>query len=220
MSGGCQNFPHTPISVPPNFDVNSEPELSQDNILRSKQFSSGSHRNVSAPEKKMVQISQGRGVGNIPKTLAGGYELLLTDQKLSGSGEDHKALRRMEHIVFQIQGQKDKDLVEEPKSFIYRQEEGVENDPSFQERRPRGINKLQKVSRDEHKGPQKKQIGPKNNQGQGKGRPNWHRPSPQGYRIPKVEPSAVDSVFNMARTLMELNAKEQERMNRTFPCKY
>ncbi|MBW0587407.1 hypothetical protein O181_127122 [Austropuccinia psidii MF-1] len=71
------------------------------------------------------------------------------------------------------------------------------------------------VSKDKPKGPQKKQRGPKNHQGKA----NWHRPYPQGYRIPKLEPSAVDSVFNMARNLMEFTAKEQERMNRTFPCK-
>ncbi|MBW0515983.1 hypothetical protein O181_055698 [Austropuccinia psidii MF-1] len=52
--------------------------------------------------------------------------------------------------------------------------------------------------------------------GKGKRKENWHRPYPQGHRIPKLEPSAVDSVFNMAGTLMEFTAKEQERMNRTF----
>ncbi|MBW0563026.1 hypothetical protein O181_102741 [Austropuccinia psidii MF-1] len=38
--------------------------------------------------------SQRREVGNMPKPLAGGHELLLTHQELSGSGEDHRALRR------------------------------------------------------------------------------------------------------------------------------
>ncbi|MBW0514395.1 hypothetical protein O181_054110 [Austropuccinia psidii MF-1] len=69
------------------------------------------------------------------------------------------------------------------------------------------------------KGPQKKKKGPKNQQGKGKGKENWHRPYPQGYRIPKFKPLAMDSVFNMARALMEFTAKEQESMNRTFPCK-
>ncbi|MBW0511622.1 hypothetical protein O181_051337 [Austropuccinia psidii MF-1] len=75
------------------------------------------------------------------------------------------------------------------------------------------------VSKDKPKGPQNKQKGPKKNQGQGKGKENWYRPYPQGYRIPKLEPSAVDSVFNMARTLMEFTAKEKERMKRNFPQK-
>ncbi|MBW0589309.1 hypothetical protein O181_129024 [Austropuccinia psidii MF-1] len=75
------------------------------------------------------------------------------------------------------------------------------------------------VSNDKPKRPQKKQRSPKNHQSKGKDKANWHRPYPQGYRIPKLKPSAVDSVFNMARTLMEFTAKEQERMNRTFPKK-
>ncbi|MBW0500257.1 hypothetical protein O181_039972 [Austropuccinia psidii MF-1] len=58
------------------------------------------------------------------------------------------------------------------------------------------------VSKDKPKGPQKKQKGPNNHQGKGKGKANWHRPYPQGYRIPKLEPSAMDSFFNWARTLM------------------
>ncbi|MBW0547742.1 hypothetical protein O181_087457 [Austropuccinia psidii MF-1] len=75
------------------------------------------------------------------------------------------------------------------------------------------------VSKDKTKGPQKKKKGPKNQEGNSKGKANWHRPYPQGYRITKSEPSAVDSVVNMARTLMEFTAKEQERVKRTFPCK-
>ncbi|MBW0469129.1 hypothetical protein O181_008844 [Austropuccinia psidii MF-1] len=75
------------------------------------------------------------------------------------------------------------------------------------------------VFKDKPKGPQKKQRGPKNYQGKAKRKANWHRPYPKGYRIPKLEPSAMDSVFNMTRTLMEFTANEQERMNRTFLCK-
>ncbi|MBW0481827.1 hypothetical protein O181_021542 [Austropuccinia psidii MF-1] len=63
-----------------------------------------------------------------------------------------------------------------------------------------------KLSKDKPKGPQKKQRGTK-----GKVKASWNRPYPKGYRIPKWDPSA------MARTLIELTAKEQERMNRTFP---
>ncbi|MBW0566515.1 hypothetical protein O181_106230 [Austropuccinia psidii MF-1] len=75
------------------------------------------------------------------------------------------------------------------------------------------------ASKEKPKGPQKKKKGPKNHQGKGKGKANWHRPYPKGYRIAKLEPSAMESVFNMARTLMEFTAKEQERINRTFPRK-
>ncbi|MBW0491092.1 hypothetical protein O181_030807 [Austropuccinia psidii MF-1] len=61
------------------------------------------------------------------------------------------------------------------------------------------------VSKDKPEGPQKKKKGPKNHQGKGKGKTNWHTPYPQGCRIPKLKPSAVDSVFNMARTVMEFS---------------
>ncbi|MBW0538089.1 hypothetical protein O181_077804 [Austropuccinia psidii MF-1] len=66
-------------------------------------------------------------------------------------------------------------------------------------------------------GPEKKQRGAKNHQGKGKYKVNCHRPLLQLYRIPKLKPSAMDSVFNMARTLMQFTAREDERMNRTFP---
>ncbi|MBW0476098.1 hypothetical protein O181_015813 [Austropuccinia psidii MF-1] len=69
------------------------------------------------------------------------------------------------------------------------------------------------------RGPQKKQRGTRNNQSKGKGKTAWNIHYPQGYRIPKLEPSANGSVFNMARDLIEFTAKEQERMNRNFPQK-
>ncbi|MBW0542371.1 hypothetical protein O181_082086 [Austropuccinia psidii MF-1] len=99
------------------------------------------------PIQKLVQRSQRRGVGNMPKPLAGGHELLLTHQELSGSGEDHRTLRRLEPIVLQRQGKKDKELVEEPKSLIHRPEEGAGNDSSFGDRRPSGVYQLQTSSR-------------------------------------------------------------------------
>ncbi|MBW0502827.1 hypothetical protein O181_042542 [Austropuccinia psidii MF-1] len=64
------------------------------------------------------------------------------------------------------------------------------------------------VSKDKPKGPQKMLRGPKNNQGKGKGKATWHRPYPKGYRIFDLEPSAVDIVFNTARTLMKFTSKE------------
>ncbi|MBW0467897.1 hypothetical protein O181_007612 [Austropuccinia psidii MF-1] len=56
----------------------------------------------------------------MPKPLAGGHELLLTHKELSGSGEDHRTLRRPEG--------------------------GIGNDSSFGDRRPSGIYQLQTSS--------------------------------------------------------------------------
>ncbi|MBW0517715.1 hypothetical protein O181_057430 [Austropuccinia psidii MF-1] len=60
------------------------------------------------------------------------------------------------------------------------------------------------VSKDKPKGPQKKQRGPKNHQGKGKGKANWHRPYPQGYRIPKLEPSAVDNEIHFVQSNIDV----------------
>ncbi|MBW0479667.1 hypothetical protein O181_019382 [Austropuccinia psidii MF-1] len=125
-------------------------------------------------------------------------------------------------MVLQRQGKEDKELAEEPKYFIHTPEEGVLNDPSFGERRPSGVYQLQISPRNVPRQAQRTSEEAERSQepsGKGKGKVNWHRPYPQGYRIPKLEPSAVDSVFNMARPLMKFTDKGQERMNRTFPSK-
>ncbi|MBW0563198.1 hypothetical protein O181_102913 [Austropuccinia psidii MF-1] len=138
--------PRSPRSVPTSFDVSSDPELIEGDVLIAEPLSSGSHRNISVPIQKLVQSRKRRGLGNMPKPLARGHKLLLTYEELSGSGEDHRALRRVEPIVLQRQDQKDKELVEEPMSFICRPEEGIRNDPRFG-RRPSGVYQLQTSSR-------------------------------------------------------------------------
>ncbi|MBW0515935.1 hypothetical protein O181_055650 [Austropuccinia psidii MF-1] len=82
----------------------------------------------------------------MPKPLAGGHEILLPHQELSGSVEDHRTLRRVEPIFLQRQHQKDTKLVDEPKSFICKPEEGIGDDPSFV-RRPSDVYQLQTRSR-------------------------------------------------------------------------
>ncbi|MBW0506616.1 hypothetical protein O181_046331 [Austropuccinia psidii MF-1] len=66
--------------------------------------------------------------------------------------------------------------------------------------------------------PNKPNKTPKTNQ-KGKAKPKWNKPYPQNYRIPKKEKTAMDNVFNMARTLMEFKNKEEERLNQSFPKK-
>ncbi|MBW0581651.1 hypothetical protein O181_121366 [Austropuccinia psidii MF-1] len=197
-SGVCQSCPHSPRSVPTKFDLNSESGLIHDNILRAEQLSSGSNRNISMPIQKLVQGSQRRGMGNMPKPLAGGHELLLTHQELSGSGEDHRALRRLEPIVLLRQSQKDKELVEEPKSFIHRPEEGVGDDSSFGGRRPSGIYQLQKCLKTSPKDLRRRRKVPRTIKAmakaksigtdlthKGTGAPNWNlQPSTVSYIWP------------------------------------
>ncbi|MBW0507560.1 hypothetical protein O181_047275 [Austropuccinia psidii MF-1] len=93
---------------------------------------------------ELPPIFQGLCHFKVAEIEAGGHELLLTHKEISGSGEDHRALRRINPIVLQRQGQKDEELVEKSKSFIHRPEEGTQNYSSFGERRPSGIYQLQK----------------------------------------------------------------------------
>ncbi|MBW0527126.1 hypothetical protein O181_066841 [Austropuccinia psidii MF-1] len=136
----------------------------------------------------------------MPKPLAGGHELLLTHQELSGSGEDHRALSRVDPIVLQRKVQKDKELVEEPKYFICRPEEGIGNDPSFG-RRPSGAYQLQrhpkrspkdlrrrrKVPRTIRERSKAKQIGTDLTR-KGTGSPNW---SLQPWTVSSIWPGLL-----------------------------
>ncbi|MBW0582813.1 hypothetical protein O181_122528 [Austropuccinia psidii MF-1] len=158
----------------------------------------------------------------MPKPLAGGHEPLLTHQQLSGSGEDHRPLRRLEPIVLQNKVKKIKNWLKNQSLLSIDQKKELEMTPTLETEAPVASTSSKlapELSKDSPKGLQKKQRGHKNHQSKGKTKANWHRPYPKGYRISKLEPSVVDSVFNMARPLMEFTAKEQERMNRTFPKK-
>ncbi|MBW0582075.1 hypothetical protein O181_121790 [Austropuccinia psidii MF-1] len=136
--------PHSPRSLPTKFDINSEPELIKGNVLRDKPFPSGSHRNISVPEQKIGIEQPRKRSGKYAQAFGRGYELLLKHQQHSGSREEHRTCRTMDSIFLKRQGQKDKEFLEEPKYFIHRPEERVGNDPSFGERRPSGVNQLQK----------------------------------------------------------------------------
>ncbi|MBW0551839.1 hypothetical protein O181_091554 [Austropuccinia psidii MF-1] len=49
---------------------------------------------------------------------------------------------------------------------------------------------------------------------------HWRKPYSPSYRIPKIQKGAMENVFNMARTLMELKDKEEKRMRQPhFPKK-
>ncbi|MBW0557771.1 hypothetical protein O181_097486 [Austropuccinia psidii MF-1] len=139
-----------------------------------------------------------------------------------GQEKCHRAIRRVEPTVLQKKGQKEKECIEVPRSLFIDQTKELEMTPALEKEGPvvsTSTKPAPEMSKDNPKGTQKKKRGPKNHQAKGKGKANWHRPYPQGHRIPQLEPSAMDSVFNMVRDFMEFTAKEQERMKRTFPCK-
>ncbi|MBW0477748.1 hypothetical protein O181_017463 [Austropuccinia psidii MF-1] len=98
--------PSSPRSVTTTFYINSEPELYQGDFLRVEPLPSGINRNMSVPVQKLAQRSQGRGMVNLSKPLAGVHEHLLTNQELSKSEEDHRTIRRMDSLVLKRQSKK------------------------------------------------------------------------------------------------------------------
>ncbi|MBW0515638.1 hypothetical protein O181_055353 [Austropuccinia psidii MF-1] len=153
-------------------------------------------------------------IGKCAKAFGGVHELLLTHQELSGSGEGHRTMRRMEPIFLQRQRQKDTERVEKSKSFIHRPEEGVGKDPNFGERRPSGIYQRQnpprtnpidlrrsrKVPRTIRPKAKANKIGTDLTH-KGTGAPNW-----------SLEPWTVSSIWT------ELSRKPQPN-SKTFPHK-
>ncbi|MBW0517279.1 hypothetical protein O181_056994 [Austropuccinia psidii MF-1] len=54
-------------------------------------------------------------------------------------------------------------------------------------------------------------------QNKGKGKAPATKPYSQGYRIPKIQQDAMENVFQMARTMMELQKKEEARLKYQKP---
>ncbi|MBW0503315.1 hypothetical protein O181_043030 [Austropuccinia psidii MF-1] len=184
-------LPHSPRSVPTIFDIKSDLELIQGNVLRSEPPTSGSHRNISVPVQTMVQKIRGRGIGNFSRPLAGGHELLITHQEISGSGEENRNLRRMKSLVFQRESQNLKNWLKKQSLLSIEQKMELEMTRDL-EKEGKVVSKCSKQapeqSKDKPKGPQNEQRGPRNNKGKGQGKANWNRPYPQEYTIPKREP--------------------------------
>ncbi|MBW0519521.1 hypothetical protein O181_059236 [Austropuccinia psidii MF-1] len=125
----------------------------------------------------------------MPKPLEGRYELLLTHKELSGSGEDHGTLRRMESIVFQIKGQKYKKLAEEPSLLSIEQKKELEMitdlekagpvmstsskpDPEVSKDKPKELRRIREVPRTIKAREKAKQIGTDLTH-KGTGSPSW-----------------------------------------------
>ncbi|MBW0467787.1 hypothetical protein O181_007502 [Austropuccinia psidii MF-1] len=96
---------------------------------------------------------------NISKPLEGGHELLLTHQEHSSSGEYHETPRSLKP------------------SSVYQNKE-VEITPDLEKEGPVESTCSITLQRQAERS-QKKQR-------QGEGKVDWHRPYPQGYRIPKL----------------------------------
>ncbi|MBW0477019.1 hypothetical protein O181_016734 [Austropuccinia psidii MF-1] len=118
--------PHSPGSVPTNFYVNSEPEIIEGNIVSAEPFPSFRNRNISVTLEKLVQSSKIRGVGNIPKPLAGAMNSYIHIKSFLVQEKTIELLGGAAHCLAKT-----------------RPEERIGNDSSFGERRPSSVYQLQ-----------------------------------------------------------------------------
>ncbi|MBW0587476.1 hypothetical protein O181_127191 [Austropuccinia psidii MF-1] len=73
---------------------------------------------------------------------------------------------------------------------------------------PKQVSKKAPVARSSNFNVQKQPQAPN----KGKGKAPAPKPYSQGYRIPKIQQDAMENVFQMARTMMELQKKEEARL--------
>ncbi|MBW0565308.1 hypothetical protein O181_105023 [Austropuccinia psidii MF-1] len=193
---------HPPRCVPTSFEIDSKPALIQGNVLRAEPFLSGSHMNISITVQKMVQSSLERGVGNIPKPLEGDMNSFLHINRFLGQENTKELLGGWSPFYC-----KDK-------------KKELEMTPALEEEGPMvstSSKPASEVSKDNHKGSQENQTGLKNNKEKFQEKAHWHIPYPQGYRISKFEPWAMESVLNVAITPLKFRENWEEWMNRTIP---
>ncbi|MBW0523461.1 hypothetical protein O181_063176 [Austropuccinia psidii MF-1] len=157
----------------------------------------------------------------MPKPLAGAMNSYLHIKSFLGQEKTIELLGGWSPLSCKEKVKKIKNWLKNQSLLFVDQKRELEMTPALEEGPVASTSSkpAPEASKGKPKGPQKKKKGPKSHKAKGKSKANEHRPYPQGYRIPKLEPSSVNSVFNMARTLMEFTAKEQERMNRTFSRK-
>ncbi|MBW0583710.1 hypothetical protein O181_123425 [Austropuccinia psidii MF-1] len=212
---------HSPRSVPKNFDVNSEPELIESNVLRAERLSSGSHSNISVQILNWFREAKEEEWQICPSLWQEAMNPYLHIKSFLGQEKTIEVLGGWRLLSFKDKVKKIKNLLKNQSILSVDQKKELEMTPALEEGLVLSTSSktAPEASKEKPRGPQKKKKGPKKHQGKGKGKANLHRPYQQGYRIPKLEPSAVDNVFHMARTLMEFTVKEKERINRTFPCK-
>ncbi|MBW0528433.1 hypothetical protein O181_068148 [Austropuccinia psidii MF-1] len=195
---------HSPSSVPRTFGLSSEPELSQHKFSMVEPLSSCSYRNILVPVQNLVQRSQERGTGNMLTPLEGGYELLLTHQEISGSGEDNRTPRRMESIFFKEKVKKIKNWLKSQILLSIEHQKELEMTPALEKEGAvvsTSSKPASEVSKEKPKGPQKKQRGPRKRQIQ------LAQTLPTRVKDPQIEPFSHGKCIQYGQNSYEIHSK-------------
>ncbi|MBW0496184.1 hypothetical protein O181_035899 [Austropuccinia psidii MF-1] len=93
--------------------------------------------------------------------------------------------------------------IDEKKHYAFIRRMGEKNPPP-----PKEVSKTAPVARSRNSNMEKQPQA----QNKGKGKAPATKPDSQGYRIPNIQQDAIRSVFQMARTMMEFQKKEEARL--------
>ncbi|MBW0528199.1 hypothetical protein O181_067914 [Austropuccinia psidii MF-1] len=173
-------------------------------------------KNVSPEERHKWRMPELPPVpkGNI-RDIPVSIQELVDGSKVEGVGTSARSLDRHNELLSSRKSSTDKSLVDKPKNFVRGPEEEVvpRKDNSQVEAPQASTSKSlpQQVLNKEKKTPKNNQKGKQ--KAKGKAKYKWEKPYQQNYRIPKKEKTAMDNVFNMARTLMKFKNKEEEILN-------
>ncbi|MBW0593446.1 hypothetical protein O181_133161 [Austropuccinia psidii MF-1] len=187
-------------------------------VFRPEPFPTSKNRNIPVSIQELVYGSKSAGVGTSATSLDRHNKLISLNGGGQGPRKDRGPSEGSDTHVLQRKSPTNRRLIAKPKHFFRGPE--AEGGPKG---RPKDQWKLHKPPQPRirpKKCQEKGKKTPKSNQkGNQKAKPKWNKPYPQNYRIPKKEKTAMDNVFNMARTLMEFKNKEEKRMNQSFPKK-
>ncbi|MBW0571241.1 hypothetical protein O181_110956 [Austropuccinia psidii MF-1] len=172
---------------------------------------------IESPEADITSVAVKARVGPSPKSLDRNHELISSSEEVHGARKERRTSEGLDTHVLQRTSPTDKSLVEKPKHFIRGPEEEV---GPREGKKPSGSSPSLHKQKSASTSAKQAQANPKyQSEGKKKAKPKWNKPYPQSYRIPKKEKTAMDNVFNMARTLMEFKNKEEEILNQYFPKK-
>ncbi|MBW0561649.1 hypothetical protein O181_101364 [Austropuccinia psidii MF-1] len=189
--------------------------------VKPESLPTGSSRDIPVSVQKLVYVSKTAKVGTSPKSVDRHHELISSSEEVHGARKDRGTSEGLDTHVLQWTSPTEKSLVEKPKHVMKGSEEEV---GPRQGQNPSGSSPSIHKQNLPQPVPNKPKQTPKTNQkgkqkAKGKAKPKWNKPYPQNYRIPKKEKTAMDNVFNMARALMKLKNKEEERLNKSLPKK-
>ncbi|MBW0534457.1 hypothetical protein O181_074172 [Austropuccinia psidii MF-1] len=162
------------------------------NFNREKYHSEGSDRHLHEPVHRVLQVLQGKRLGNSATNPPRCDELPEHPHKAPQKGGSRKILQFMESTIIQTSNQKHKALEKQKEGGNKRRI------PVASTSKPQDSQPHQEGKKDKKK--------------------NLRKPNSPSYRIPRIQNDSMDNIFKIVRPLMEFKDKEEQRIRQSsFP---